>query len=43
MITAYANTINAERFQPDHSGRRLALAAVRVSYLAASFDGGLVF
>ncbi len=42
-ITVDVNKTNEERFQPDHSGYWLTLAGVRTSYLAAPFDGGLVF
>ena len=40
---ADVNQIIEERFQPDHSGLGLTLAGVRTPYLAAPFDGGLVF
>lgn len=43
FITADANKTTEERFQPGHSGYGLTLAGVRTPFLAASFDGGLVF
>jgi hypothetical protein len=43
MITVYANTKTAERYQSDHAGRRLILAGARTQSPAVPFDGGLVF
>ncbi len=42
-ITVDVNKTNQELLQPDHSGYWLTFADVRTSYLAAPFDGGLVF
>ncbi len=43
MITAYDIPKTAERFQSDHTGRRLTRAVAQSPNSAASFDGGLFF
>ena len=40
---ADVNKTIEERFQPNHSDWGLTLAGVQTPYLAAPFDGGLVF
>lgn len=43
VIAADVSKTTEERFQPDHSGYGLTLAGIGIPFLAAPFDGGLVF